>query len=56
MIKKMVIGTYILTITLNVNGLNALPKHKDGLNGYRIETHIYAVYERPTSDLGTHTD
>ena len=28
-VKKMVIGTYILTITLNVNGLNAsTKKHK----------------------------
>ena len=26
------------------------------LNGYKNKTHIYAVYKRPTSDLGTHTD
>ena len=45
----MVIGTYISIITLNVNGT-------DWLKGYRNKTHIYAVYKRPTSDLGTHTD
>ena len=53
---KMVIGTCISTITLNVNGLNAPPKDTDWLNGYKNKTHIYAVYKRPTSDLGTHTD
>ena len=26
------------------------------LNGYKNKTHICAVYKRPTSDLGTHTD
>ena len=28
----------------------------DWLNGYKNKTRIYAVYNRPTSDLGTHTD
>ena len=32
-IKKMVIGSYISIITLNVNGFNAQPKDKDWLNG-----------------------
>ena len=32
------------------------PKDTDLLNGYKNKTHIYAVYERLTSDLGTHTD
>ena len=32
------------------------PKYTDWLNGYKNKTHIYAVYERPTSNLGTHTD
>ena len=32
------------------------PKDTGSLNGYRNKTHIYAVYEKPTSDLGTHTD
>ena len=52
----MVIGTYILIITLNVNGLNAPPKDIDWLDAYKHKTRIYAVYKRPISDLGTHTD
>ena len=32
------------------------PKDTSLLNGYKNKTHIYAVYKRPTSDLGTHTD
>ena len=52
----MVIGTYILIITLNINGLMLQPKDTDWLNGYKNKTHIYAVYKRPTSELGTHTD
>ena len=52
----MVIGTYISIITLNVNGLNSLTKRHRLLNGYKKKTHIYAVYKRPTSDLGTHSD
>ena len=52
----MVIGTYILRITLNMKGLNAPNKNTGLLNGYKNKTHIYAVYKRPTSDLGTHTD
>ena len=52
----MVIETYISIITLNVNGLNATTKDTDSLSGYKNKTHIYAVYKRPTSDLGTHTD
>ena len=31
-------------------------KKKDRPNGYKNKTHIYAVYKRPTSNLGTHTD
>ena len=31
-------------------------KDIDWLNGYKNKTHIYAIYKRPTSDLGTHTD
>ena len=52
----MVLGTYILKITLNINVLNAPTKDVDWLNGYKNKTHIYAVYKRPTSDLGKHTD
>ena len=52
----MVIGTYISITTLNVNGLNAPTKGIDWLNEYKNKTHIHAVYKRPTSDLGTHTE
>ena len=31
------------------------PKDTGSLNGYKNKTRIYAVYKRPTSDLGTHT-
>ena len=56
-IKKMVIGTYISIITLNMNGLNAPTKrHRLAEWFKKNKTHIYAVYKRPTSDLGTHTD
>ena len=55
MIKKMAIGTYISTITLNVNGLNA-PTKRHRLNGYKNKTYIYAVCMSLTSDLGTYTD
>ena len=55
----MVIGTYISIITLNVNGLNAPSENTSSLNGNKKKkkkTRIYAVYKRPTSDLGKHTD
>ena len=55
-IKKMVRGTYILIITLNVNGLSAPIKDTGWRNGYKNKTCIYAVYKRPISDLRTHTD
>ena len=32
------------------------PKDTGLLNGYKNKTYIYAVYKRPTADLGTHTD
>ena len=52
----MVIGTYISIITLNVNGLNAPNKRHRLAELIQKQTHIYYVYKRPTSDLGTHTD
>ena len=52
----MVIRTYIWITTLNVNGLNAPTKGIDWLNEYKNKTRIYAVYKRPTSDLGTQRD
>ena len=48
----MAIETYISII----NGLNALTKDTDWLNEYKNKTHIYAVYNKPTSDLKTHVD
>ena len=50
----MAIRTYILIITFNVNGLKA--KDRDWLKEHKNNNCIYAVYKRPTSDLGTHTD
>ena len=32
------------------------PKDIDWLNGYKNKTHVYAVYNRPTSDLRPHKD
>ena len=55
-IKKMAIVTYISIIALNVNWLMLRPKDTDKLNGYKNKTHVYAVYETPTSDLKTHID
>ena len=52
----MVIGTYISIIAINVNGFMVQRKDTGLLNGYKNKTHIYAVYKRPTTDLGTHTD
>ena len=55
-INKVVIGTYISIITFSVNGLNAPTKRHRLAEWIQNKTHIYAVYKRPTSDLGTHTD
>ena len=52
----MVIRTYISIITLNVNGLNAPTKRHTLAKWIQKKTHAYAVYKRPSSDLGTHTD
>ena len=32
------------------------PKGTDYVNRHKNKTHIYAVYKRATSDLGTHID
>ena len=52
----MVIVTYISIIPLNVNGLNAPTIRHRLAEWMKNKTHIYAVYNRPTSDLWTHTD
>ena len=55
-IKKKVIGTYILIITLNVSRLKAPTKRHRLAEWIKNKTCIYAVYKKPTLDLGTHTD
>ena len=52
----MAIGTYNSIITLNVNRLNAPAKDTDWLNGNKNKSYIYAVYNKPTSDLRTQID
>ena len=52
----MVKGTYKSIATLNVNGLNASTKRHRLAEWKQKQDRIYAVYKRPTSDLGTHTD
>ena len=49
--------SYFSIITLNVNGLNA-PTKRQRLAEWikKNKTAIYAVYKRPTSKQGTHTD
>ena len=47
---------YISIITLNVNGLNAPTERHRLAEWIQNETYIYAVYKRPTLDLGTHTE
>ena len=55
-ISKMAIITYKLIITLNVNGL-IVPNKKHRLAEWiQIKIHIYVVYKRTASDLGTHTN
>ena len=45
-----------MTITLNVNGLNASTKrHRLAEWIQKGKTSYIRVYKRPTSDLGTHT-
>lgn len=51
----MVIGLYILIITLNENGLNAPSKrHRLAECIKKNKMSIYAVYKRPASHVGTH--
>ena len=49
----MAIRTYIPIMTLNVNGLNAPTKTQRLAKWIQKQD---AVYKRPTSDLGTHTE
>ena len=52
----MVIGSFISIITLNVSGLNAVTKRHKLAEWIQNKTPVYAIYKRPTSDLGTHTE
>ena len=53
---QMAIATYISIFSLNVNGLNAPPKRYTLVGWIQKQTHMCAVYQRPTSDLETHID
>ena len=48
-------STYLLIITFNTDGLNALIK-TEWLNGYKNKTHLYAAYRTLTPELMKHTD
>ena len=49
-------GNGIIIINNYIKCWMPQPKDKDWLNGYKNETPLYAVYKRPTSNLGTDTD
>ena len=49
-------GTYLSIITLNVNGLNTPTKRQRLAEWNKKQDPIYAVYKRPTSKQGAHTD
>ena len=50
----MAIRTYILIITLYVNGLNAPSKRHRLAEWIQNKTQIYAVYSKPRVDLKTY--
>ena len=52
----MITGTYILIITLNVNGLNSPNKRHRLAEWIQNKTWRHTVYKMATSDLGTETD
>ena len=54
-INKMAITIYINNY-LNYKSIKCSNKDTDFLNGSKNKAHIYAVYRRPTSDIGTHKD
>ena len=57
MVNKMAISTYLLIITLNVNGLDA-PIKRHRVAEWIQEQYIYThtAYKRLISDLKTHID
>ena len=52
----MPMATYVSTFTLNVNGLNAPTKRHRLAEWIQKQDHIYAIYNKPNSDLKTHID
>ena len=52
----MVVETYISIITANVNGLKSPTKRERLVKWIEKHTPLYAVYKRPISNLGIHTD
>lgn len=52
----MAISTYLLTIILNVNRLNAPIKKIGWLNGFKNKTHLYAAYKRLTANRKMRTE
>ena len=55
--NTMEIRTYISTITLKINGLNAPIKRQRVIEWIQEQDpYIYTAYKRLTSDLKTHTD
>ena len=50
------VSTYLSVITLKVNGLNAPIKRQSVADWVKNKTHLYAAYERLTSEQKTHTD
>ena len=52
----MAISTYLLIITLNVNGLNAPIKRQRVTEWIKNKTHLYAAYKRLTLNTKTYTD
>ena len=54
--NKMAIRAHISIITLNINGLNVPIKRNRLAEWIKNKTHMYAIFRRATSVLGTHTN
>ena len=52
----MAMNTYLSTITLNINGLNAPIKRHRIAEWIRKHDHTYAAYKRPIAGQKTYTD
>ena len=49
-------GSHLSIITLKVNGLNTPTKRQRLVEWIQKQDPIHVICERPTSNLGTHTD